>query len=85
MMDKEKQLIDKIADLFKEIGCYISNNEDWPYYFLSTDRRINSPIYELIENNPQDWRDLIGFDIKKITPSSVEVNINLCTLHRHRW
>lgn len=78
MTDKEKQLIDKIEGLFNEISCYISNNEDWPYYFLSTDKRVNSPIHELIENNPQDWRDCIDFDIKRVAPSSVEVNIKLC-------
>lgn len=73
----EDELTDRSYKLIRNIEEYILSNEDWPYYYLSTDMNVNTALLELIKDHPRDYEDYINFKVNSVHRGSVSVIITL--------
>ena len=72
--------VEKIGNLISEIDKYIRTNKDWVFYFLNplagTDN-ANKPLFDCMEEHPEDWEEYIDFVITDINTTNVRININI--------
>ena len=71
---------EKIGNLISEIDKYIRSNEDWVFYFLNplagTDGS-NKPLFDCVEEHPEDWEDYIDFVIIDVNTTNIRISINI--------
>lgn len=77
---RAEELIDKSANLLKEIEVYIKSVPNWIYYFLpptlKTDSK-NYPLKEYVLEHQDDWMDNIDISVISFNGASVKVELSL--------
>lgn len=76
---KVRNIMDRIGDDIMLVDEYISSNENWMFYFMSPFLpKISHPfgaLFDVMEDYPEDWRDMISFEVRYVSRSSVAINI----------
>ena len=76
---KVRNIMNQTDDVIKLVDCYISSNENWMFYFMSPFLpKLSHPfgaLFDVMEDYPEDWRDMISFEVRYVSRSSVAINI----------
>lgn len=77
--NKARNIMNQTDNVIKLVDYYISSNENWMFYFMSPFlAKLNNPfgpLFDVMEDYPEDWRDRISFEVRNVTRSSVGINI----------
>lgn len=72
-------IMDHIGDVIMLVDEYISSNENWMFYFMSPflAKLTNAfgPLFDVMEEYPEDWKDRVSFDVISVNSSFARVNI----------
>jgi hypothetical protein len=76
---KARDIMNQMDDVIKLVDSYISSNENWMFYFMSPFLpKLSHPfgaLFDVMEDYPEDWRDMISFEVRYVSCSSVAINI----------
>lgn len=76
---KVLDIMNQTDDVIKLVDTYISSNENWMFYFMSPFLAKLSnpfgPLFDVMEEYPEDWKDRVSFDVISVASSIVRVNI----------
>jgi hypothetical protein len=69
--------IQATTGLIQSVEDYILGNPDWLYYFvnpkLETPSTPNAPLYKIIKEHPECWKEYVDLRVTAIAPSFAEV------------
>ena len=75
----EEKLIEQIDDVFREVREFILSEKDWLFYFTNPilDGGANQPLYDLMREYPESFRDMVDLNVKHIERGLVRVTIEI--------
>lgn len=68
---KEKEIIDRITSIEKEVYNYITNTKHWLFYWIA-----NKEVQDFIKEYPEDYEDRVHLSIYSLSPKAPQVIIN---------
>lgn len=76
---KVRNIMIHTDDVINLVDSYISSNENWMFYFMSPylAKLTNpfGPLFDVMEDYPEDWKDRVSFEVRNVARSSVGINI----------
>ena len=76
---KARGIMNQMDDVIKLVDSYISSNENWMFYFMSPflAKLTNAfrPLFDVMEDYPEDWKDRVSFEVTNVASSFAMVNI----------
>lgn len=76
---KARDIMNQMNDVIKLVDSYISSNENWMFYFMSPflAKLTNTfrPLFDVMEDYPEDWKDRVSFEVTNVASSFAMVNI----------